>query len=148
MHAIIRAVFGYYFLVLMMRIAGRRPGKQQTPMEFVLVFFCGGLTLTAMVADDRSLVNALSQITAVAAAHYALVLLRGRFPAISRVVDGTPTVLLEKGKWHQDTLLSERITDDDVMASARDQSLESLEDIDYAVLERNGEISIIPVESK
>src|SRR5690242_3328391 len=121
----------------MMRIAGRRPGKQLTPMEFVLVFFCGGLTLTAMVADDKSFVNALSQITAVAAAHYALVLLRGRFPIVSRIVDGTPLVLLEKGRWRQDAMLSERITDDDVMASARDQSLKSFQDIEYAVLERN-----------
>lgn len=148
MAGIIRAVLGYYFLVLMMRIAGRRPGKQLTPMEFVLVFFSGGLTLTAIVADDHSFVNALSQITAVAAAHFCLILVRARFPAFSRISDGTPLLLLEKNKWHHDTLLSERITDDDVMASARDQGLKSLDDIEYAILERNGEISIIPVESK
>lgn len=147
MAAILRAVLGYYFLVFMMRIAGRRPGKQLTPMEFVLVFFSGGLALTAIVADDQSFTNALSQITAVAAAHYLLVMLRGRFPGFSRAIDGTPVVLLEKGKWHQETLISESITDDDVMAMARDQGLKTLEDVEYAVLERNGEISIIPVES-
>lgn len=148
MSAILRAIAGYLFLVFMMRIAGRRPGKQLTPMEFVLVFFSGGLTLTAMVADDRSLVNALSQITAVAATHYALVLLRARLPWFSRVIDGTPLVLLEKGRWHEDSLLSESLTDDDVMATARDQGLKSLEQIEYAVLERNGQISIIPVEEQ
>ncbi len=147
MYAVIRAVVGYYFLVFMMRIAGRRPGKQLTPMEFILVFFSGGLTLTAVVADDHSFVNALSQITAVAAAHYFLTLLRSHFGWISRVIDGTPLVLLEKGCWHQDMLLSQRITDDDVMALARDQGLKSLQEIDYAVLERNGLISIIPKES-
>lgn len=148
MSAVLRAFLGYYFLVFMMRIAGRRPGKQLTPMEFVLVFFCGGLTLTTIVADDRSFLNALSQITAVALAHYSLVVLRAKSELLSRIVDGTPLVLLDKGKWRHNTLLSQSITDDDVMAMARDQALLSLEQIDYAVLERNGEISIIPVESK
>jgi uncharacterized membrane protein YcaP (DUF421 family) len=147
MSAVLRAFLGYYFLVFMMRIAGRRPGKQMTPMEFVLVFFCGGLTLTTVVGDDRSLTNAWSQIVAVAVAHYILVFLRHHSPAFGRIVDGTPLILLEKGKWRSKTMSEMHIADDDVMAMARDQGLERFEQIDYAVLERNGEISIIPAES-
>ncbi len=69
MAAVFRAIFGYLFLVFMVRIVGRRPGKQITPFEFVLIFFMGGVTLTAMAADDRSLTNALCQIVTVAAMH-------------------------------------------------------------------------------
>lgn len=147
MAAVLRAILGYYFLVFMMRIAGRRPGKQMTPVEFILVFFCGGLILTATVADDRSFSNALSQIVAIALAHYLLVVLREKVPAFGRIVDGTPLVLLEKGKWHPKTMAMMQIEDDDVMAMARDQGLERLDQIEYAVLERNGRISIIPAES-
>jgi uncharacterized membrane protein YcaP (DUF421 family) len=146
MAAVLRAVLGYYFLVFMMRIAGRRPGKQLAPVEFVLVFFCGGLVLTTTVADDRSLTNALSQILAIACAHYLLVFLRDRSPAFGRIIDGTPLVLLEKGKWHTGMMRAMQIEDDDVMPIARDQGLERLEQIEYAVLERNGQISIIPAE--
>ena len=146
MAAVLRAIAGYYFLVIMMRIAGRRPGKQITPMEFILVFFSGGLILTATVADDRSVTNALSQIVAIALAHYGMVLARRKSPAISRFVDGTPLVLLEKGKWHSSTMADMQILDDDVMAMARDKGLERLDQVEYAVLERNGEISIIPGE--
>ena len=146
MAPVIRAVLGYYFLVFMMRIAGRRPGKQLTPVEFILVFFCGGLVLTATVAADRSFTNALSQILAIACAHYLLVFLRGRSPAFGRIMDGTPLVLLEKGKWHAKLMQMMHIADDDVMAMARDQGLERLDQIEYAVLERNGQISIIPLE--
>ena len=144
--AIIRAIIGYYFLVIMMRVAGRRPGKQITPVEFLLVFFSGGLILTATVADDRSLTNALSQIVAIALAHFVMVVLRRKSATFGRLVDGTPLVLLEKGQWHPDTMTQMQIEDDDVMAMARDQGLERLEQIEYAVLERNGEISIIPAE--
>ncbi len=58
-----------------------------------------------------------------------------------------PLVLLEGGRWRAHTMRKMRIQDDDVMAMARDKGLESLEQIDTAVLERNGEISIISKES-
>ncbi len=148
MAAVLRAILGYYFLVFMMRIAGRRPGKQLTPVEFILVFFCGGLVLTTTVADDRSLTNALSQIVAIACAHYLLVFLRDRSPAFGRIMDGTPLVLLERGRWHTSTMNMMQIADDDVMAIARDQGMERLEQIEYAILERNGQISIIPAKGE
>jgi uncharacterized membrane protein YcaP (DUF421 family) len=141
--AVIRAFIGYCFLVFIMRVAGRRPGKQMTPMEFVLIFFSGGLALTTMVADDRSLTNAFCQIITVAITHYGLAWLRQKSPAFGRLVDGTPLVLMENGQWHSDTMRRMRIEEEDVLAMARDKGLLSLQDVDYAFLERNGEISIL-----
>ncbi len=144
MAAVFRAVFGYLFLIFTVRVAGRRPGKQMAPFEYVLVFFIGGLTLTFVVSDDRSLTNALVQIVTVAIVHYAVVWARRKSPMIARAFDGTPLILLENGTWRTEVLNKTRIQDDDVMASARDQGLMSLDQIKYAILERNGEISIIP----
>jgi uncharacterized membrane protein YcaP (DUF421 family) len=144
MSSVLRAAFGYCFLILVTRTVGRRPGKQITPFEFLLVFFMGGVTLTSMVGDDRSLVNAFLQITTVALVHYAIAWSRQRFPSFGRLIDGTPLLLLSKGEWQVDAMKKMRIHDDDVMAMARDQGLERLDQIQYAVLERNGEISIIP----
>jgi uncharacterized membrane protein YcaP (DUF421 family) len=146
MAAVIRAIFGYCFLVLMVRIVGRRPGKQMTPFEFVLIFFIGGLTLTQMVADDKSLTNAICQIVTVALMHYALTWLRSRSPRFASAADGTPLLLMERGRWRKTTLKQMRIADDDVMAAARDQGLARLDQVEYAVLERNGEISVIPAK--
>jgi uncharacterized membrane protein YcaP (DUF421 family) len=143
MPAVFRAVFGYCFLVLMVRLAGRRPGKQMTPFEFVFIFFIGGLTLTPMVGNDRSLVNALVIIITIALTHFAIAWLKQRSPAFAQLVDGTPLVLLKKGEWQVETMKKMRIQDDDVMAMARDNGLERLDQIEHAILERNGEISII-----
>ncbi len=147
MAAIFRAIFGYCFLVFMVRVAGRRPGKQMTPFEFVLIFFIGGLTLTFTVADDASLTNAFSQIATVGLMHYAIVLLRRTSKTFARAVDGTPLVLLDKGQWRSETLTRMRILDEDVMAAARDKGIASLDKVKYAILERNGEISIIGADS-
>jgi uncharacterized membrane protein YcaP (DUF421 family) len=143
--AALRAIFGYLFIV---RTVGRRPGKQITPFEFLLVFFMGGVMLTTMVGDDRSLVNAFVQITTVALVHFLIAYFRKCNSGFARLTDGTPLLLLSKGKWQVETMRRMRLQDDDVMAMARDQGLASLDQIEYAVLERNGEISIVPAEQK
>jgi len=148
MAPVLRAFFFYFFLVFLTRVVGRRPGRQLTPFEFVLVFFLGGLALTAMVGNEASFTNAVVEIMALAAGHALLTLVRFASPRIARWVDGTPLVLLENHQWREETLVKKRVQDDDVMAMARDQGVPSLEEIDMAVLERNGEISIIPVKKQ
>jgi uncharacterized membrane protein YcaP (DUF421 family) len=145
---IFRAVFGYLFLVLMVRIVGRRPGKQLTPFEFVLIFYLGGLTLTGMVGDEVSLTNAICQILTVGVCHYFLSWLRFRSGRVAKLLDGVPLILLEHGQWRTDTLSRMRLQDDDVMDMARDQGLKDLTKIKTAVLESYGEISIIPVQEE
>lgn len=142
--SVLRAVFGYFFLVFIVRIVGRRPGKQLTPFEFILIFFLGGLMLTAIVADEASLTNAFCQIIAIAFAHYCLVVARSRSDTVAKLLDGTPLILMEGGHWRAETMRRMRIVDDDVMERARDQGLRGLDEIESAVLERNGEISILP----
>ncbi len=143
MAAVFRAAFGYLFLVFMVRVAGRRPGKQITPFEFVLIFFIGGVTLTPMVGNDRSLSNALCIITTIAVTHFVIAWLKQNFSGFARIVDGTPLVLLAKGKWQVEAMKKMRLQDDDIMTMARDNGIERLDQIEYAILERNGEISII-----
>jgi uncharacterized membrane protein YcaP (DUF421 family) len=142
MAAVLRAFLGYFFLVLVVRIVGRRPGKQMTPFEFVLIFFIGGLALTAIVGDEVSFTNGICQIITMGLAHYSLAWARTRSRRVARLVDGTPLILLENQSWRTDTLSHMRIHDDDVIASARNSGIKTLQEIDRAVLERNGEISV------
>ena len=148
MAAAIRAFVGYFFLVFIVRIVGRRPGKQLTPFEFVLIFFIGGLALTAMVGDEASLTNAFIQIITIALGHSLIVWLRTRSPRIARLFDGTALILLEDKQWRSHTLSSMGIQDDDVMAMARDKGIKTPDQIQLAVLERSGEISVIEAEDK
>src|SRR5581483_5751423 len=97
-----------------------------------------------MVGNDRSLSNALIIVATIAVTHFVIASLKQRSPAFGRIVDGTPLVLLKKGEWQIESMRNLRIQDDDVMAMARDNGLERLDQIEYAVLERNGEISIVP----
>lgn len=146
MAAVLRAFFFYLFLVFVVRIVGRRPGKQITPFEFVLVFFMGGLALTAMVADDASLTNAFLQILTLAMAHYLVTQLRAHSSVAARFFDGTPLLLMKNQTWRADTMQRSGLQDNDVMDAARQQGVSSFDQIDEAILERNGEISISKIE--
>jgi len=144
MEAALRAFIGYFFMVLIVRIVGRRPGKQLTPFEFVLIFFIGGLALTAIVGDELSFTNAICQVIALALAHHVTSWIRSKSSRAARVIDGTPLILIERDQWRTETMMKMRIADDDVMFAARDKGLRKLSDVDRAILERNGDISVLP----
>jgi uncharacterized membrane protein YcaP (DUF421 family) len=148
MGGVFRAIFGYCFLIFMTRIVGRRPGTQMTPFDFIFVFFVGGLTLTPMVGNDRSLMNALSIITTIAATHYAITWAKQRYPIVGRIVDGTPLVVFRKGKWQDDALAGNLVPRDDVVAAVRQRGLRSMDDVEYVILERNGEFSVVEGTSR
>jgi uncharacterized membrane protein YcaP (DUF421 family) len=143
MGTIIRAATAYFLLLLLSRLTPRRAGEAATPFELILLFLVGGATVQAVVADDHSLTNALIGVAAVAWLHVAVAYARRRLPLFGAVVDRTPVVLVEDGRWHADRLAKLRIHEQDVMAAAWRDGLERREQIGRAVFHRNGEIAIV-----
>ncbi len=146
MRTIVCSVLGYLFLLATIRILSRRPGAQMTPFEFVLVFFIGGVIILATVGDDHSLTNCFCAIMTIALMHRLITAAKLSYPRFGALVDGTPLVLLENGQWRSEVMERMRLQDTDVMAAARTKGVSALEDIEYAILERNGSISIIKTE--
>jgi uncharacterized membrane protein YcaP (DUF421 family) len=99
-----------------------------------------------MVGDEVSLSSAFCQIITVACCHYAIVWLRTKSSRVARLLDGTPLLLLEQGQYRERTMQQMRVQNADLMAMARDQGMKTIEEIGTAVLERNGEISLIAKE--
>jgi uncharacterized membrane protein YcaP (DUF421 family) len=69
--------------------------------------------------------------------------IKGRFSRFGAVVDGTPLTLLKNGEWQLEVMKGMQIDREDVMAAARTKGVSSIYDVSYAILERNGAISII-----
>jgi uncharacterized membrane protein YcaP (DUF421 family) len=146
MSTIIHAVFGYIFLLLIVRLLSRRPGGQLTLFEFVIVFLMGGVIILSTVGKDRSVTNCATAILTVGLMHWLVSSIKGKYPRFGAIVDGTPLTLLKKGDWQLEVMKGMRIDREDVMAAARTKGLNSIYDVDYAILERNGAISIIKNE--
>ncbi len=146
MATIIHAIFGYCFLLLTVRVLSRRPGGQMTLFEFVIVFLVGGVIILATVGNDRSITNCGTAILTVGLMHRLVAWLKSRSPRVGAVVDGTPLVLLKDGEWQTRVMKGMRISPEDVMAAGRTKGVTSIFQIKYAILERNGAISIIQAD--
>lgn len=143
MITLIHAIFGYLFLVLIVRVLARRPGAQMTPFEFVLVFLIGGIIILTTVANDISITNCFGAVVVICLMHRLISHLKQRFPRMGAWVDGAPVVVLKDGQWQTESMDAMRIDDADVMAAARSKGVRTLDQIKYAIVERNGAISII-----
>ena len=147
MSMVLHAIAGYIFLTLMVRVLTRRPGAQMTQLEFVFVFLMGGVIILSTVGKDHSLTNCTCAVIAVGGMHRMVSGLKIRYPKLGALLDGTPLVLVRQGEWQEETLAGMRLAREDVMAAARTKGVRSVDDIEYAVLERNGGISVIEKES-
>lgn len=146
MSTIIHAVLGYLFLLLVVRVLSRRPGAQLTLFEFVIVFLIGGVIILATVGNDRSVTNCATAIIAVGLMHRIVSWLKSKSPRFGRLIDGTPLILLKNGEWQTEVMKGMRLNPEDVMAAGRAKNIKSIHEIKYAILERNGAISIIKTD--
>jgi uncharacterized membrane protein YcaP (DUF421 family) len=145
MDAVIRAAIVYAFLLLLLRLSGKRTLAQVTTFDFALLLIISEATQQALIDDDNSMINAAVIITTLVGLNILLSLLKQRFQFVERLLEGIPLLIVADGKPLLHVMNKERIDLDDVLDAAREShGLESLDQIKHAVLERNGKISIIP----
>jgi uncharacterized membrane protein YcaP (DUF421 family) len=142
MPTILHAIAGYFILLLVVRVLKRRAGSQMTLFEFVLVFLMGGIIILSTVGNDRSVTNCTCAVIAVGLLHRALSLLKAKHPRLGAIIDGTPLVIIEHGEWRPEIMRGMSLRCEDIEAAARSSGIARVDDIDFAVLERNGRISV------
>jgi uncharacterized membrane protein YcaP (DUF421 family) len=148
MESVIRAAVIYAFLMVLFRIIGKRSLGQITTFDFVLLLIISEAVQNGMVGEDYSVTNAVLLVLTLTTADIGLSLLKQYAPRVGKFLEGTPVILLENGQPYHDRLRKARVDEDDILTAARQHmGLERLDQIRYAVLERNGGISIIPKES-
>ncbi len=144
MSVILRAAVAYLILLFAVRLIGRRMASMMAPFDLVVLFLFGGALMSAVLGDDHSMVAAVSAVFSIGLMHVAVSQLKTWFPWFGRMVDGTPIVVYERGQWHQQRMRGLRMLESDVMAAVRQKGLMRLEQVRYAVVERDGKVSIIP----
>jgi uncharacterized membrane protein YcaP (DUF421 family) len=147
MEMILRAAFVYCFLLLLFRIAGKRTLSQITNFDLVLTLILSESIQNALTDDDRSVTGAVLLVTTLVGLNILLSLLKMRLPWLEIALEGSPTILFEKGKKHDDRMKAERVDDADILEAARvAQGISRLDQIDYVVVEKDGQISVVPKE--
>lgn len=143
MGTIVRSIIAYLFLLFLLRAAGRRSISQMTPFDLIVLFLLGGVSIQAVIGEDHSMVNAGLAAATIGGLHVAVASLKRWYPKLGEIIDGTPIVVFSNGRWYEDRMARLRLQEQDVMAAARENGLEQLSQIKYAVVERNGRVSIV-----
>lgn len=145
METVIRGAAVYLFLVILMRLSGRRTLSEATPFDFILLLIIAETTQQALLGNDFSLTNAAVLIITLIGIDIGLSYVKEWSPTIARLLEGLPTVLVRNGKVDRHALRRTRLEESDIMTSARrKQGVASMDEVEHAVLETDSGISVIP----
>lgn len=145
MDAILRAAAMYLALLVIFRVSGKRTMCQVTTFDFVLLLIASEATQQALLGEDFSVTMGVLVVVTLTVLDRVADFLSWRFPRVGSALDGTPVVLIERGEQLEDRMREHHIDMEQVLQEARaSQGLQSADQIDYAILERSGRISVIP----
>ncbi|HYM69387.1 MAG TPA: YetF domain-containing protein [bacterium] len=141
---VIRPVLVYLFLVIAVRLAGRRQLAQLNSFDLVVLMMLANTVQNATIGNDNSMVGGLIGVSALLLVNYLVTRFLYRQPKIDRLLEGAPTTLIKNGKIIRENLVKETITEEELMEAVRKQGFGSLGHVAEATLERGGVISVVP----
>jgi uncharacterized membrane protein YcaP (DUF421 family) len=143
MDIVLRACAAYVFVVLLMRVVGKRELSSMEPSDIILLVVIGDLVQNGVTQSDYSVTGLVLAAGTIGLLATATAFLTYRSKRIRSVVEGEPVILVQNGETIDRNLKNERLTLDELMEQARLQQIESLDQVKWAVLETSGSISFI-----
>jgi uncharacterized membrane protein YcaP (DUF421 family) len=138
---VIRPIVVYVFLIVGLRLAGKRELAQLNTFDLVVLLTLSNTVQNAIIGDDNSVTGGVIGAATLLLVNYLVIRFLFSHERIDRLVEGDADVLMENGKVCEDRLKNELITKSELLVAAHKQGFSSLEEIDRAVLEPGGAIS-------
>ena len=144
MDIVFRAIVVYLFIWFLTRIVGRRELSTLEPFDLVLLIVIGDLVQQGVTQNDFSVTGSFLAVGTFALMTLLFSWLAFRVRRLQPILEGDPVILVERGTPIERNLRANRITLEELAAQARMQQVAYIEDIEWAVLETSGSISVIP----
>ena len=141
-NTIIRTIFFYFFIMLAYRIMGKREIGQLGIIDLIVSILIAELVAISIENYKDSIWLTIIPIGILVILEVVFAFISVKSRKFNRVFGGKPTIIINKGKWMYNNLLSQRYSLDDLLIQLRQKSISSIEDVEYAVLEPNGKLSI------
>jgi uncharacterized membrane protein YcaP (DUF421 family) len=143
-----RTFLVYAALLIGIRLAGKREMGQLTAFDFVVILLVANAVQNAMTGPDTSVTGGLIAAVVLLGANYVLAFARDHVPWLQRSVEGTPTLLIHDGAFLEENLSHEGVNRDEVLMAIREHGLTDVSQVQMAVLENDGAISVVPMGSE
>ncbi|EGT3571541.1 DUF421 domain-containing protein [Citrobacter sp. ANG330] len=148
MEMVLRALAIYLVLLVVFKIVGRRALLQMTSFDLILLLIISEATQQALLGNDFSVTGATLTIITLVIVDMLFGLIKKKINGAESALDGSPVILLEHGVPLTGKMKKVDVSLDDILVAARqNQGITDPAKIKYAILERNGHISVIPDES-
>ena len=147
MDIVLRTIFVFFLILLVTRAVGRRELSSMEPFDLILLVVLGDLVQQGVTQSDYSLTGTTLVIATIALLTVGTAYLSFRFKRLRPILEGDPVILIADGRLLEANIRRQRLTVEELRAEARQQSIGSLDDIRYAVLETNGKISFLRSEN-
>jgi uncharacterized membrane protein YcaP (DUF421 family) len=142
-----RTAIIYVVLLVGFRLTGKRQIGQMTPFDLVVILLIANAVQNSMVGHDVSVTGGLIAAAVLLVGNYGLARLSSRVGWLERVVEGEPTLLVRNGKFIEKNLEREDVDKEEILMAMREHGLDDIKDVELAVLETDGSISIVQAES-
>ena len=140
---VLRASAMYLLVMVLIRVSGKRAVGQFTPFDLVLLILIGNAVQNGINGGDNSMTGALIMATTLVALNYGVAWVTARNRRAEILVEGVPVVLARNGKLFKSVLLRVLVSTSDFDEALRLNGVESLDEVQLALLETNGSISVI-----
>ena len=139
----IRGTVVYLSILILLRISGKRQMGQMGATEFVAILLISNAVQNSMNGGDNSLTGGLWLALILIAMSTLISYLTYRSPLFSTIFEGTPTVLVHKGKWIPRNLRRERMSEAEIRILLRKQGVHHLSEVETVILEADGTVSVV-----
>lgn len=145
---LIRTIILYIAVLAVIRIMGKAELSKLDPFHMVVLFMMAELAALPIESTDVSVLNGITAIFTLLFIDVVISYIALKSQKVNDFINGKPSILIDNGKIDVDELKNLRITIDDLMEQLRLKNYPSMSDVDYAVLEANGDLSVIPKSEK
>lgn len=143
-----RSVVVYLFIIIAIRIAGKKELAQLSVIDLVFILLISNSVQNAMVGPDNSLLGGIIAAASLFLVNIILKLITYRYKKASELIEGEPVILIHNGRLFKKNLNKVKIPVEEIEAAVREHGVKSIKDVDFAVMETDGNISIISDDYK
>lgn len=137
-----RSVFFYTLITIIYRLMGKREIGELSIMDFIVSIFITDMVVMSIENYNESILISLIPIIVLTLIQMIFSYLSLKSKSVKDIVDGKPSVIINKGKVNFEEMAKQRYNIDDLLSQLRESSVKSIDEVDYAILETNGKLSI------
>ncbi len=144
----LRTLFFYFFIFVVYRIMGKREVGQLGIIDLIVSILIAELVVISIEDYNNNIFKSIIPIITLLILQVSLALLTLKKPKFRAFLDGNPSVIIKEGKVNYKEMIKQKYNLEDLLVQLREKGYRSIEEIEYAILENNGTLSVFPYQNK